>query len=163
MKARVVGFFPGKVGFARVFPVSHCLPPQNQNHCKAATASHAEGSLAVGFSRCLPHSSSTARFDLLFPRFIILFAISASFHHLHPSQPYSQLRLCLPVKEMPSYQLKSSLDWMLLAPTSLKPGYPQVRCWTAADGSSSKAPRPSITPSSYSSACPGNISVQTVL
>lgn len=27
-QARVVVLFPGKVGFARVFPVPHCLPPQ---------------------------------------------------------------------------------------------------------------------------------------
>lgn len=94
------GFVPWKSGVCKGVPCPPLPPPPN--HCKAATASHAEGTLAAGFSRCLPHSSSTASFDLLFPRFIILFAISASFHHLHPSQPYSQLRLCLPVKEMPS-------------------------------------------------------------
>lgn len=35
MKARVVVLFPGKVGFARVFPVPHCLPPKSLQGCNS--------------------------------------------------------------------------------------------------------------------------------
>ena len=161
MKAGVVALFPGKVGFAGVLPRPLLPPPKITARLQQHPVQ--KEPLQRGFSRRLPHSASTAGFDLLFPRFIILFAISALFRRLHPSQPYSQLGLCLPAREMPSPQLKPSLDWMLLAPASLKPGYPQVCCQTAVDGSSSKAPRPSIAWCFYSSACPGNVSMQTVL
>lgn len=132
---------------ARLHPHPVQRDPLQQGLHTASLAAQALLALTSYF----PHSS----FSLLFQ---LRFAISI----LH--SPYSQLRLCLPVREMPSLQLKPVLVSLPLAPASLKPRYPQVCCRTAANRSSSKAPRLSITWCYYhSSACPGNISVQAAL
>lgn len=117
MKVKVVGFSPPTPplenwGLQRYTPSPSTSPPKSL-----------QGSNSIP-CRAIPHSANITDFDLLFPLFIILFAISASVRRLHPSQPYSRLELCLPVRGTPSPQLKPALDWMPLSPASQKPRYP---------------------------------------